>query len=168
MGASSESISPVLPRSLVGTNFWWPWSGIVALTIVGAFILYSQVFVFSFAISYDVLFIGTGTGTVYGIQIPKNYTQTETQDYASSRQYNVWTGIDTLWNEGAYILAVFVTAWSGVWPYVKLLILCLALFWFRKSTLPAGYEWLSTIAHYSFIDVWMVLPRCFCKDRIPD
>lgn len=70
--------------------------------------------------------------------------------------FNVWEGIRELLAENAYVLGYVVLGWSGIWPYLKLVILGVGLVVYRSQRLPRSFEWLSHIAHFSFLDVWMV------------
>ena len=74
----------------------------------------------------------------------------------SNLYFNIWEGVDELLAEHAYVLGYVVLAWSGIWPYLKLAILGLGLICYRNQRLPRAFEWLSHIAHFSFLDVWMV------------
>ena len=86
-----------------------------------------------------------------------DYSDTYSGSNSDTDSYNVWTGVKELMENNAKVLAYFVAIWSGIWPYAKLFILCLGIIIYRNGRLPAVFEWLSTIAHFSFLDVWMVV-----------
>ena len=87
-----------------------------------------------------------------------DYTdQVDAGSEGAAYEYTVWQGARSLWSDGACLIAILLVLWSGLWPYFKLLILAAALWAYRKGRLPRRYEWLSTVAHWSFIDMWMVV-----------
>lgn len=72
--------------------------------------------------------------------------------------YNLWEGVKQLWIHGAYGLALIVTIFSGLMPYVKLL---LAI----SPVLPKRLEpklhrniakWMFIFGKWSLFDVWFV------------
>jgi|MDSY01.2.fsa_nt_gb hypothetical protein len=143
---SESSLEPPLCSSVP----YWPLPGLLLLVLVILFIYYSQTKK-SMALKwydyyYAKLTVASGLKT-------KTYSGSSGDTYS----YNVWEAIIKLWKDEAYVLSVFVATWSGVWPYVKLLILGVGVCIYHKSPLPRTFDWLSIIAHYSYIDLWMVL-----------
>eukprot|EP00617_Octactis_speculum_P020618 CAMPEP_0185752740 /NCGR_PEP_ID=MMETSP1174-20130828/11515_1 /TAXON_ID=35687 /ORGANISM="Dictyocha speculum, Strain CCMP1381" /LENGTH=552 /DNA_ID=CAMNT_0028430303 /DNA_START=107 /DNA_END=1765 /DNA_ORIENTATION=- len=128
----------------------WPWPMIAVLIGVGAYIGYAQ-WQKSMAIQYYYY---------YKAKIDVDwsiYSKTESGSSGETYTYNVWEAIRQLWNDESYLLAIFVTLWSGIWPYFKLLVMAIGLVVYRKQRMPARFTWLSGIAHFSFLDVWMVI-----------
>jgi hypothetical protein len=108
----------------------------------------------SVGIRYSYAYDALASASVDGNEI---FEQPEQGGVSSSWHYNVWSGIKDLWNQEAYLLALFLGAWSGFWPYIKLTVIGIALIVYRNANIPDNYEWLSTIGRYSFIDIWFVL-----------
>ena len=131
--------------------FVWPMPALAALLILGVYIAIAQMMT-SFKLQYYYDYTADVVVSEF------SYTDEVDSGVASkSYVYNVWNGARQLWNDGAFMIALLVVTWSGLWPYGKLLILAYALWTHRRRRLPVAYEWLSTLAHWSFVDVWMVV-----------
>jgi hypothetical protein len=63
-----------------------------------------------------------------------------------------------LWQDGAPLLALVVLCWSGLFPYVKLLLIGWVDYKGRTKEKPVSEWWnvLSVLAKWSFLDVWVV------------
>jgi len=123
------------------------------MLLMCGFFYYSQIkqsVALKFEYEYDAL-------AIVDVVDQEVYDQTDSGGDSEKWSYNVWEGVRDLWNEQAYLLCIIIAVWSGLWPYLKWFILGIALIVYRNVKLPDGYEWLSTIGHYSFIDAWFVL-----------
>lgn len=105
---------------------------------------------FSPVVSKQVLGVGALESSTYDESYPESYT------------YNVWTGSWQLLQDNAIAMACLVILWSGLWPYVKLIILGFGLVAYKDRRLPKHFEWLSALAHWSFLDAWMVAITAVC------
>ena len=72
--------------------------------------------------------------------------------------FNLWKGVDELRNGGAPILAMAVLMWSGIFPYIKLLLIGIVDCLGRNPNTPPSRAWgiLSVLAKWSFLDIWIV------------
>lgn len=73
-------------------------------------------------------------------------------------QYSLWDGIIKLYDDNIYIVATMLLLWSGIWPHLKLLLLCL-FSWITRRDARArlkAFEWLAAMGKWSFLDVWVV------------
>jgi len=131
----------------------WPWWPQLILMGLCVFVFFGQVMK-SVGIRYSYAYDALATASVDGNEI---FEQPEQGDVTGTWHYNVWSGIKDLWDQKAYLLTIFLAAWSGFWPYIKLTVIGIALIVYRNGNIPDSYEWLSTIGHYSFIDIWFVL-----------
>jgi hypothetical protein len=134
--------------------FRWPRPALVSIVALCAYIATSQVLM-SFAIEYSDSYI-------VDVKIPDfDYTdEISSGSSGSNYDYNIWKGVAMLWHDGAKGMAILILLWSGIWPYGKLLMVAYGIWRYRGNVLPSSYEWLSTVAHWSFIDVWMVVVVC--------
>jgi hypothetical protein len=77
--------------------------------------------------------------------------------------YTVYTltygkSIADAWNGGAKALAVIIILFSGIWPYVKNIILVIV--WYMPMTVPNQtfiLVWLSRLSKYTLVDVFAVI-----------
>ena len=78
--------------------------------------------------------------------------------------FNLWKGAQELWDGGAPILALIVLAWSGIFPYIKLILIGLVDFRSWSSSTPVSPTWgvLSVLAKWSFLDMWVVAMTVLC------
>ena len=149
-----ESLRAPLVAETVRSCVPWPAVWFVIIVALVAYIAWAQASV-SFALEYDESYV------VDAVVSSLSYTdEVSSSESGAKYDYDLWVGVHNLWRDGAKALAVVVGLWSGAWPHLKLLILAAGLWRYRGSVLPARFEWLSTIAHWSFVDVWMVL--CVC------
>jgi len=155
---TEQDILEALPLKRCAWLPWvgWPWISVPILLGVVAFLIVSQIrLALSLAFSYEYDAFATVT-SIFGQDL---YNKEENGKNSDSWSYNVWTGVEALWEGEAYMLGFFVAAWSGVWPYVQQLfygfgiVICHC----QRRNLPEGFEWVSALGRYSFIDVWMVL-----------
>jgi len=72
--------------------------------------------------------------------------------------FNLWKGVQELQEGGAPVLAAFVLIWSGIFPYVKLLLIFIVDYKGRNKKEPMSRSWgvLSVLAKWSFLDIWIV------------
>jgi len=77
--------------------------------------------------------------------------------------YNMWRGVYQLYKDGAGALAFVVFIWSGIFPYVKLILITL-IDKRSHSTTKVSRKWsiLSTLSKWSFLDVWIVAITVLC------
>ena len=66
--------------------------------------------------------------------------------------------------DGATALAAIVLVWSGVFPYLKLVLICVVDCVGRNPNHPTRRHWglLSVLAKWSFLDVWIVALTVLC------
>ena len=74
--------------------------------------------------------------------------------------YNITYGqsISDAWNGGAQFLAIIIILFSGIWPYVKNIILVIV--WYVPMTVQRQYSillWLSRLSKYTLVDVFAVV-----------
>ena len=74
--------------------------------------------------------------------------------------YNITYGqsISDAWNGGAEFLAIIIILFSGIWPYVKNIILVIV--WYVPMTVHRQYSillWLSRLSKYTLVDVFAVV-----------
>jgi len=74
--------------------------------------------------------------------------------------YNITYGqsISDAWNGGAEFLAILIILFSGIWPYVKNIILVIV--WYVPMTVHRQYSillWLSRLSKYTLVDVFAVV-----------
>ena len=74
--------------------------------------------------------------------------------------YNITYGqsISDAWNGGAEFLAILIILFSGIWPYVKNIILVIV--WYVPMTVHRQYSillWLSRLSKYTLVDVFAVI-----------
>ena len=80
-----------------------------------------------------------------------------------SEWYNVYNinygqSIQDAWNGGAEFLAIIILLFSGIWPYVKNIILVIV--WYVPMTTRRQYNillWLSRLSKYTLVDVFAVI-----------
>eukprot|EP00614_Pseudopedinella_elastica_P000856 CAMPEP_0172596514 /NCGR_PEP_ID=MMETSP1068-20121228/16325_1 /TAXON_ID=35684 /ORGANISM="Pseudopedinella elastica, Strain CCMP716" /LENGTH=464 /DNA_ID=CAMNT_0013395585 /DNA_START=132 /DNA_END=1526 /DNA_ORIENTATION=+ len=77
--------------------------------------------------------------------------------------YNLWKGAQQLRDEGATELAAMVILWSGIFPYIKLVLIAV-VDWLGRGKKPVSKGWgfLSVVAKWSFMDVWIVAMTVLC------
>ena len=146
----SETSEDSILRPIVADIPLWPWPGILILMLIMWFIYVSQ--------TKKLLALKFSEYYYAKLTIASGYkTETFTGSDSDSFAYNMWEAVRKLWEDGAYILSIFVAVWSCMWPYVKLIIIGFGIIYYRKTALPQNFDWLSTIARLSYIDAWMVL-----------
>lgn len=77
----------------------------------------------------------------------------------STFQYNLWVGTWELWKNDMKFLAALLFAFSGVWPYVKLLALAYIVASDRLSASKRGemLRFLGILGKWSFLDICIVI-----------
>ena len=86
----------------------------------------------------------------------------------SSFHYNLWDSLTKLWNEKLYFLYFFLFIFSGIWPYIKLLLLYYIIIMLSgtynedsiiiKMKKKLKYlNWIADIGIWSFADIWVVV-----------
>eukprot|EP00614_Pseudopedinella_elastica_P017616 CAMPEP_0172649880 /NCGR_PEP_ID=MMETSP1068-20121228/242014_1 /TAXON_ID=35684 /ORGANISM="Pseudopedinella elastica, Strain CCMP716" /LENGTH=530 /DNA_ID=CAMNT_0013464241 /DNA_START=78 /DNA_END=1670 /DNA_ORIENTATION=- len=131
-------------------SVWWRRvSAPVLIVLIASLILISQLQL-AFATRYQY---------EYDLEDLKDGGEGET--YA----YNLWLGATELWEGGAPLLAVIVVMWSGIFPYVKLLLMGFVdvMSW-SSPTVQISPRWavLSVLAKWSFLDIWVVALTILC------
>jgi len=75
----------------------------------------------------------------------------------SSFHYNLWGGLAKLWAEELYFLYFFLFTFSGIWPFVKLLLLTMCVVYpFVNTRRMKLLSWIATFGIWSFADVWVL------------
>jgi len=77
----------------------------------------------------------------------------------STFKYNLWNGIQKLLEEKLYFISILLIIYSGIWPYIKLILVLVLSF---TDVASDKYRiWLlntiSTLGKWSTLDVWVVL-----------
>ena len=77
----------------------------------------------------------------------------------STFKYNLWNGIQKLIEEKLYFISILLIIYSGIWPYIKLILVLVLSF---TDVASDKYRiWLlntiSTLGKWSTLDVWVVL-----------
>jgi hypothetical protein len=76
----------------------------------------------------------------------------------SSFHYNLWGSLSKLWDEELYFLYAFLLIWSGLWPFLKLLLLTILIVYPFSNDFKLRYlDWIATLGVWSFADIWVVV-----------
>lgn len=76
----------------------------------------------------------------------------------SSFHYNLWGSLNKLWEEELYFLYMFLFIFSGLWPFVKLVMLtAIVLFPFTRQRRLLYLDWIAAVGVWSFADIWVVV-----------
>ena len=84
----------------------------------------------------------------------------------SSFKYNLWGSLRKLWDEQLYFLYTFLFLFSGVWPYLKLVLLTGCVLFNREdggtftnnNQMKLKYvNWIACLGIWSFADIWVVV-----------
>ena len=66
-----------------------------------------------------------------------------------------------MWSAGAYMLAIIIIVFSGIWPYTKV---CISMFlwlapptWYAPTSRGAAFMWLDALGKWSIIDIFVLV-----------
>eukprot|EP00984_Skeletonema_dohrnii_P020087 scaffold9706_cov79-Skeletonema_dohrnii-CCMP3373.AAC.7 len=87
-----------------------------------------------------------------------NYDSSEVENWYTVYNLTYGKSIADAWNGGAKFLAIVIVLFSGIWPYVKNIILVIV--WYMPMTVKVQKSillWLSRLSKYTLVDVFAVI-----------
>jgi len=107
------------------------------------------------------MFISSNTGVGASVLVHMTLGSAREIELPSLFDFGLINSITEMWDAGVYPLSILVAFFSGIWPYLKVVMMILCWFfpqaWMSEKTRGKMLEWLDILGKWSLLDTYVMI-----------